>query len=90
MTCLDVERGKPDPQIFLTTAQQLDLAVDDCVVFEDARSGVTAAKRGGFVCIGVDRHGHPDFFEEADALVSDLGELNFVEICAIHAQNAGQ
>ncbi len=49
VTAADVERGKPDPLIFLTAAQNLGLAVADCVVFEDALSGVTAAKRGGFV-----------------------------------------
>ena len=70
-----------DPgQIFLAAAQRLGLAVDNCVVFEDALSGVTAAKRGGFVCVGVDRHGHADYFRGADAVVSDLGELDHARI----------
>ena len=85
VTAADVERGKPEPEIFLAAAQRLNLDVDDCVVFEDALSGVTAAKRGGFVCIGVDRHGHADYFAEADVVVGDLGELDYAGISEIHA-----
>jgi beta-phosphoglucomutase len=85
VTADDVEHGKPHPEIFLTAARELNLDVNECVVFEDAVSGVTAAKRGGFGCVGVDRHGHPQYFEQADAVVSDLGELDYTGICEIHA-----
>lgn len=55
------------------------------MVFEDALSGVTAARHGGFVCIGVDRHGHPEYFAEADAVIADLGDLDHAGISEIHA-----
>ncbi len=48
----DVENGKPDPEIFLSAAEGLGVPVRECVVFEDAASGVLAAKRGGFYCVG--------------------------------------
>ena len=86
VTAADVERGKPDPEIFLAAAQKLNLDVDHCVVFEDALSGVTAAKRGGFVCIGVDRHGHAEYFRGADAVVADLGDLDYTGIGEIHGR----
>lgn len=50
----DVQRGKPDPEIFLTAATKVGLAARDCIVFEDAASGVAAAKAGGFFCIAFD------------------------------------
>jgi HAD superfamily hydrolase (TIGR01509 family) len=50
----DVGRGKPDPEIFLPAAGRLGAVPADCVVFEDAKSGVQAAKSGGFFCIARD------------------------------------
>lgn len=44
---------KPDPEIFLLTAQKLAVKPADCVVFEDAEAGVEAALRAGMKCVGV-------------------------------------
>jgi beta-phosphoglucomutase len=49
----DIVNPKPDPEIFLTGAQRLGLQPDECVVFEDAESGVEAALAAGMACIGV-------------------------------------
>ena len=48
-----VTNGKPHPEIFLTAAQKLDVAPEDCLVFEDTRSGVTAARAAGMEVIGL-------------------------------------
>ena len=45
--------GKPDPALFLQTAQALHLPPQQCVVVEDAPAGVEAAQRAGMVCIAV-------------------------------------
>ena len=47
----DVEKGKPEPDIFLKTASLLGVTPGDCVVIEDSFNGVTAAKKGGMKCI---------------------------------------
>lgn len=47
----DVERGKPDPEIFLLAAQRLGSRPEDCVVFEDAPAGIEAARRAGMACV---------------------------------------
>ncbi len=39
--------GKPNPDIFLIAADRLNLSPKDCVVFEDALSGIEAARRAG-------------------------------------------
>ena len=39
--------GKPNPDIFLIAADKLNLHPQDCVVFEDALSGIEAAYRAG-------------------------------------------
>ena len=56
-----VNVSKPDPAIFLHGAQELELDPSECIVFEDAESGIDAALSGGFPCVGigpVERVGH--------------------------------
>ena len=79
----DITRGKPDPQIFLMAAEALGLEPGECVVFEDAALGVEAAKRGGFPCVGIDRHGTPGRLAAADLVVKDLGEVDFEELAGL-------
>lgn len=56
MTCVNggqVKRKKPDPEIFLAASRQMGIPPARCVVFEDAPSGVQAAKAAGARCIAV-------------------------------------
>ena len=45
--------GKPEPDVFLTAAAEIDVAPASCVVVEDAIPGVEGAKRAGMKCIAV-------------------------------------
>jgi len=47
----DVKRGKPHPDVFLKAAEQLGIAPEKCIVFEDAPLGVEAARRAGMRAI---------------------------------------
>lgn len=70
--------GKPHPATFLAAAERLGAAPCETVVFEDAESGVAAARTGGFgLVIGVDRGaGHDALLAAgADFVVTDLAEL---------------
>ena len=49
----DVKKGKPDPQIFLHAAHKLHVKPSDCLVLEDAPSGVEAGKRAGMHTFGI-------------------------------------
>ena len=53
MTGDRVAHSKPDPEIFLKTAEQLKVKPDRCVVFEDSIFGVKAAKTAGMSCVAV-------------------------------------
>lgn len=73
----DIAKGKPDPQIFFMAAERLGVKPEESVVFEDAVLGVEAAGRGGFKCVGVDRHNGPGRLGKADIIVKDLSEVNY-------------
>lgn len=56
ITAEDVTRGKPDPEGFLLAAKRLGVAVEECLVFEDSRAGVAAAKAAGAHVVIVGGH----------------------------------
>jgi beta-phosphoglucomutase len=68
-----VEHPKPHPEVFLNGAKALSLTPAECIVFEDAASGITAAKAGGFIAIAV---GNPNIAEMADTYFNDLTEFS--------------
>ncbi|MFH1347931.1 MAG: beta-phosphoglucomutase family hydrolase [Candidatus Margulisiibacteriota bacterium] len=76
----DFEKGKPDPEIFLTAASRLGAKPEESVVFEDAKSGVDAAANGGFLCIGINRHHNAEALAKASRIVNDLSEISVDEI----------
>ena len=55
-----VVKGKPAPDIFLLAAERLGLPPSECVVFEDAPSGILAAKAAGCLPVMVPDRVRPD------------------------------
>jgi HAD superfamily hydrolase (TIGR01509 family) len=49
----DIERGKPDPQVFLVASEKAGVAPSRSVVFEDATVGIQAAKAAGMYAVGI-------------------------------------
>lgn len=61
--------SKPHPEVFQKAAKELKFSPSECLVFEDAISGVEAAKEGGFHCVGV---GDATILKRADFVISNL------------------
>lgn len=74
----DFERGKPDPEIFLTAAEELGVPASGCFVIEDAVSGIQAAKAGGMAAVGLARAVGADVLAaaEADLVVTSLDDVD--------------
>lgn len=53
VSCDDVARCKPYPDVFLKTAELMGVQPKDCFVFEDSVNGIKAAKAAGMKCIGI-------------------------------------
>lgn len=67
----DVWHGKPDPEVFLVSAQRLGVPPERSVVVEDAAAGIEAARRGGMRSIGAGG----DALGAADVVVTSLADL---------------
>ena len=73
----EVHRGKPDPDIFLHTAELLRVKPADCAVIEDSTNGTRAAKAAGMTCIGYRNPNSPgQDLALADSVVDDIRLLN--------------
>ncbi len=70
-----VKNTKPDPEVFLNAAHQLQVLPENCLVIEDAPSGIQAAKAAGMKVLGV---GHN--LTKADLCVSSLVGLGWDQI----------
>jgi beta-phosphoglucomutase len=67
-----VIHSKPNPEIFLSTAELLGVEPDQCVVFEDAEAGVEAAIAAGMKCVGV---GSEERLQMANLVVAKTAEF---------------
>ena len=72
-----VTKAKPDPEVFLKGAEELNIAPANCVVFEDAIAGVEAAINAGMKAVGV---GSPDVLGKANLVISGLDEMTLAKL----------
>lgn len=71
-----VNRGKPDPEIFLKTASKLKTSPNKCLVLEDTIYGVNAAKSAGMFCIAIpNKYTATNDFSNADLVLESLIEI---------------
>jgi len=72
----DVERPKPDPEIYVSAAVRLGVPAAEMLVVEDSVHGIRAAKGAGAVCVAVrTRLVRPEHTDMADAYIDSIGEL---------------
>ncbi len=83
-----VTRCKPDPEIFLTAAQQLGLEPSECLVFEDAISGVRAAKAAGMRVIALTTtHSREQLLAEgAEIVANDFTTIGIKDIRSLYEE----
>lgn len=79
----DVERGKPDPEIYFLVAEELAIDPAHCLVFEDSPSGVRAGLAAGMTVIAIGTPFTRDRLHDVDDLpeeniVNDVARLNEV------------
>ncbi len=79
----DVIHGKPDPEVFLTTAKRLGVEPRACVVVEDSFHGLRAAKAAGMYAIGITTTFPSERLHDADRVIDAYRELDARDIRAL-------
>jgi beta-phosphoglucomutase len=72
-----IQKAKPDPEVFLKGAEEMNLPPSSCIVFEDAQAGIEAAIAGGMKSVGV---GSPELLGRADLVIPDLKRITIKEL----------
>ena len=68
----NITHSKPDPEVFVCAARMLEMPPQDCLVVEDARVGVDAAKNAGMSAAGI---GDAAGYDKADVCLSVFSDL---------------
>jgi len=79
----DVTKHKPDPEVYLKSAFNLQVEPDLCVVFEDSFSGVTAAKNAGMKVVGVLSSHSKSELPLCDLYIDDFREMDADKVLAL-------
>ncbi len=72
ITGLDVENKKPFPDIYIKAANNLSLKPSECLVVEDAASGIKAGKSAGCRCLAITSSFNASALFEADWICESL------------------
>ena len=70
-----VSKKKPDPEIYNMALSKTGLKPDECLVIEDSRNGVLAAKAAGMYVVATTNHyTEKEDLSDADIIVTCLGD----------------
>lgn len=69
----EIENSKPDPEVFLLAANKLHVRPEECMVIEDAVSGIQAAHSANMIAVGI---GDAGAMQAGDYNISNLAELH--------------
>ena len=72
--------GKPNPAIYLHTAQKLEIPPEQCIVIEDSSTGIRAAKTAGMFCIGINTSKDRKQLAQADIIIDGYHEINLPDL----------
>lgn len=67
-----ISKTKPDPEVFLKAAEEMGYSPKECLVVEDAKTGIDAAKAGGFIALAI---GDASSYEKADYKLEKLSDI---------------
>ncbi|MBI2075964.1 MAG: HAD family phosphatase [Candidatus Aenigmarchaeota archaeon] len=86
----DVKEGKPSPALFFAAAKRLDVKPSGCIVFEDSRIGIRAAKRANMRCIALATTNKKSILrsENPDLIIDDFTEITPKDLNTLFSQEA--
>lgn len=79
----DVPQGKRGPQIYLTAAELLAVAPEQCLVFEDSRSGIDAAHRAGMRVVVIATDSQAEEFRGLPSVIDVVDDFRELELATL-------
>ncbi|KEO75282.1 HAD family hydrolase [Anditalea andensis] len=83
MSSEDVKAHKPDPEVYLKTAANLNVDAEQCVVFEDSYSGAMAGLNAGMKVVAVLTSHKREELPECHEYINDFTEISVQKIKAL-------
>ncbi|AFL82890.1 haloacid dehalogenase superfamily protein, subfamily IA, variant 3 with third motif having DD or ED [Belliella baltica DSM 15883] len=78
-----VSKHKPDPEVYLKSAENLGVLPENCIVFEDSFSGVSAALNAGMKVVGVLSSHTKEELPPCDLYIENYLDLNLKEVTSL-------
>ena len=75
-----VTKGKPDPEIYLKTAEALQISPENCIAVEDSFSGIKSALHAGMKVIGVTTTHTKEELSHTHMTVHDFTQISYNDI----------
>lgn len=72
----NVKKHKPDPEVYITSALNLNVPISNCVVFEDSFSGISAALNANMKVVGVLSSHTKEDLPPCDLYINDYSKIN--------------
>ena len=76
----DITNSKPDPEVFLLAAKNVEIPPSQCLVVEDAVTGIESARRAGMKALGI---GTKERLPNADIVIPNLAAISVDELLRI-------
>ena len=73
----DIKNSKPDPEVFLLAAKNVGIPPAQCLVVEDAISGIESARRAGMKTLGI---GTKERLPNANVVIPNLAAISVDEL----------
>jgi len=86
---VDVRHGKPHPEVYLRSMELLEIAAENCVVFEDSKAGIQSARNAGIKVVGIaSGHSREELLDEGVSMaVDDFVGLKLVRVLDLIRKN---
>ncbi|MBA3649869.1 MAG: HAD family phosphatase [Chitinophagales bacterium] len=78
ITAEQTKKGKPDPEVFLTAASQLNISPQLCIVFEDSLKGAEAAYNGGMRSVFITTSGQESDLKRLPGVIKIIDDFSSI------------
>jgi beta-phosphoglucomutase family hydrolase len=80
VTAEEIDKGKPDPEIYLRAAKGLSIDPKNCIAIEDSLSGIKSAQAAGMKVIAISTTHTTEELGMADEIINSFDDISFEKL----------